>query len=295
MSDLILRSVMFVPAHDTKLLMKAVRTIADAIIPDIEDSVQPRSVKPIARKNIVDLCKKGVFSSKKTFPRINDDESGLLLEDLNALTVDGIDGFVYPKPRCKEDIFFIDKLLACLELEKGFPVGKFKLIPLIETSSAVINIDEICVASQRIVAVAFGCEDFLTDLGGDKGPDLNTLNMPRALIALAAKSAGVIPIDTVHVNVHDLIDLETNLTLAKSMGFEGMLVLHPKELELVHRYFSPSTEEVEHSHRILALAKEAESRDRGVAIISGTFVGPPMIKKAHKIIQRYNAIKRLTV
>lgn len=287
----LLRSVMFVPGQNMNLLKKAMMFDADALIPDLEDSVQPNELKQVARENIVSLARDGSFIGRKIFPRLNDRDSGFLLRDVFDLTIEGITGFVYPKAESADDIVFIDKLLACLELERGNEVGKFKLIPLIETTSAVLNVSEICQASERIVAIAFGCEDFLTDLGGDKGEYFETLHVPRANIAMAAKASGIVAIDTVHVNVHDLDDLEKNLRIAKSLGFEGMLVLHPKELELVHKYFSPTPEEIAHSRLILELAEDAERGGKGVAILNGKFVGPPFIAKAKKILSRHRQIE----
>jgi citrate lyase subunit beta / citryl-CoA lyase len=287
----LLRSVMFVPGQDIGLLRKAITSEADALIPDLEDSVQPNELKQVARANILSLAKDGSFIGRKIFPRLNDRDSGFLLRDVFDLTVEGITGFVYPKAESAGDIVFIDKLLTCLELERGHEVGKFKLIPLIETTNAILNVHEICRASHRIIAIAFGCEDFLTDLGGDKGEHFITLHTPRANIAMAAKAAGIVAIDTVHVNVHDLDDLEKNLKIAKSFGFEGMLVLHPKELELVHKYFSPTPDEVAHSRLILELAQDAERDGKGVAILNGKFVGPPFIAKAKKVLNRHELIE----
>ena len=289
--DNLLRSVMFVPGQDIDLLKKAIMSDADALIPDLEDSVQPNELKQVARQNIAKLARDGSFNGRKIFPRLNDRDSAFLLRDVFDLTIEGITGFVYPKAENSEDVVFIDKLLTCLELEKGNEVGKFKLIPLIETTSAVLNVREICQASERIVAIAFGCEDFLTDLGGDKGEHFETLHVPRAKISMAAKASGIVAIDTVHVPVHDLDDLEKNLRIAKSLGFEGMLVLHPKEIELVHKYFSPTPEEIAHSRLILELAQDAERDGKGVAILDGKFVGPPFIDKAKKILSRHRQIE----
>ena len=90
---------------------------------------------------------------------------------------------------------------------------------------------DICRASPRVVAIAFGCEDFVADLGGLHDEAGRSLYTARALIALAAKAAGVQAIDTVHIHVHDLAGLEQNLRLARELGFDGMLVLHPKEID----------------------------------------------------------------
>lgn len=291
-SDIVLRSLMFVPGHNERLLMSASRSVADALILDLEDSVMPVSNKQVARDMIVEKVRSGLFKRFPVFPRINDRESGQLLKDVHALTIEGVAGFVYPKAKRGEDIYFFDKLLETVEYEKGFPVGTFRVVPLIETAGAVLNAQEICLASDRVIAIAYGCEDFLADLGGIHDHDGRSLYTPRALIAMAARATGVIPIDTVHINVHDLEDLEENIKIARILGLEGMLILHPKELPLAHRYFSPSEEEVENARMMLQLSKEAEEMGKGVAILDGKFIGPPMVLTAKKTIERHKLIER---
>ena len=280
------RSLMFVPAHNNKLMDNACHIAADVLLPDIEDSVQPGGNKQMARENILRYLSEGKFSGRILYPRINDRESGHLLQDVYQLTVPGISGFVYPKATCGQDIYFIGKLLETIECEKGFPVGTFKLIPLIETTGAVMNVQDICKASSRVVAVAFGCEDFVTDLGGEHDLESISIFVPRVRIAMAAKEAGVTPIDTVHIKVHDLEDLERNLMLSKKLGFEGMLVLNPRELSLVHKYYSPSQEEIDWANEMVRLSDEAFKDGRGVAVINGKFIGPPMLKKAKDILRK---------
>ena len=148
------------------------------------------------------------------------------------LTIGGVNGFMYPAKSGK-DIYFFDKLLETVEYEKGLQIGTFKIISLIETASAVLNVQEICRASKRVIAIAYGSEDFITDLEGVHDTNHVSLFTPRALIAMGARATGVIPIDTVHIRVHDLEDLEKSKNF-KNLGFEGMLLLHPKEIDLVH-------------------------------------------------------------
>lgn len=291
-SSLLLRSMLFVPGHSEHLLMSAARTDADALIPDVEDSVMPVSNKRVAREGILEAVAAGLFGDRPIFPRINDRESGFLLKDVAALTVEGIAGFVYPKALMGQDIYFFDKLLETIEAEKGFPKGKFKIVPLIETAAAVLNAQQICLASERVVAIAYGCEDFISNLEGVHDREGKSLYVARAMIAMAARATGVIPIDTVHIEVHDLEGLERNLALARTLGFEGMLILHPKEIALAHRFFSPSEKEVEDARTMLRLAEEAQGRDKGVAIIDGRFIAPPMIRIARGILERDALIAR---
>lgn len=285
------RSMMFVPGHNNRLMDSAARLDADVLLLDIEDSVQPHENKEVARQNILHYIQEGKFTNRPVFPRVNDRESGELLKDIYSLTVEGISGFMYPKAKRGEDIYFFDKLLETIEFEKGFPIGTFKIIALIETSSAVVNIQEICASSpKRLIAVAFGCEDFITDLQGIHDDVGESIFTPRAMIAMGARANGIIPIDTVHIKVHDLDDLERNLIIAKNLGYEGMLVLNPKELPLVHKYFSPSEEEVAWAKEMIELSKEAEKQGKGVAVKDNKFIGPPMVKMAHDIIAKNNLI-----
>ena len=286
----LMRSLMFVPAHNQKLLDSSLRRDADVLLLDIEDSVPPVD-KQTARNNILEFVKRPEAQGKVIFPRVNDRESGELLKDLYQLTVDGIAGFMYPKSTKEEDVYFVGKLLETIEYEKGIPVGTFKLIPLIETAGAIVNIKEICTACTRVVAVAFGCEDYVTDLGGKHDPEGQSIFYARNAIVNAARFAGVAPIDTVHIKVHDLEDLEHNLILSKNLGFEGMLVLNPKELPLVNQYFSPSEEEIAWAEEMVQLTAEAKAEGKGVAVKDNKFIGPPMLKMAEKILARQKKIK----
>ncbi len=288
--DFPLRSLMFVPGHNQKLIKKASRSIADALILDVEDSVMPMSNKEIARTMLKDNVSSGLLKDFKIFPRINDRQSGQCLKDVYALTIEGVDGFVYPKATQEEDIYFFDKLLETIEYEKGFPIGKFKIIPFIETSAAVLNAQQICLASNRVIAIAYGCEDFIADLQGIHDPDGKSLYVPRTMIAMAARATGVIPIDTVHINIADLKDLRENAQLARILGFEGMLILHTKELKIAHQIFSPTDNEVNDAKEMLRLSKVAEEMGKGVTILNGKFVGPPMVLWAKNVLKRYEMI-----
>ena len=275
----LMRSLMFVPAHNERLMNSASHSDADILLLDIEDSVQPVENKQIARDNIIKYVRSGMFNKYLLFPRVNDRESGELLKDVTQLTIEGITGFMYPKSKKGEDVYFFGKLLETIEYEKG-------------TTGAVMNIQDICNACpNRVIAVAFGCEDFVTDLGGKHDQDGLSIYTARAMIAMGAKACGVIPIDTVHINVHDLEDLERNLILSKKLGFEGMLILNPKELPLVHRYYSPSSEQVIWAEEMLRLSEEAIKEGKGVAIKDNKFIGPPMVKMAKGILEKHNLSK----
>jgi citrate lyase subunit beta / citryl-CoA lyase len=284
---MIARSLLFVPGNNIRFMENSIKSNADILLPDVEDSVQPYTNKQVARDNIIQFAKEGKFNGKMVFPRINAPDSGELINDITQLAIDGISGFMYPKAKTGSDIYFFDKLLESIESQKNIPIGTFKIIPLIETAGAVLNAQDICTASNRVVAIAYGCEDFITDLKGIHDVDDTSLFVPRAMIAMAARANNVIPIDTVHVNINDLDDLEKNLKVAKRLGFEGMLSLHPKELPLIHQYFSPSDEEIENAKRIIQLYNESETSGKGVALFGDELIGPPMVKDAKNLLNKW--------
>jgi len=286
------RSLMFFPGHREKLISKAIMSNADVLLPDLEDSVPGNENKLQARGKIIEFAKRGDFNGLQVFPRINDYEHEFFIDEIEELTIEGITGFMCPKVRDADDINFIDEFIGCVEINKGIKPGTFKLIPLIETASAVMNINSICQASDRIVAIALGGEDFLADTGGIRDFTGNSIFVARSMIVMAARANGINAIDTVHTDVFDFDDLKRNCHLAKSLGFDGMLVLNPKELPIAHEFFSPTSEEIAQAHEMLHLSDKAVQEGNGVAVMDGKFIGPPMVTAAEKTIQKWSLIKQ---
>lgn len=287
-----MRSMMFVPGHNEKLIQSAAKSDADVILLDVEDSVMPAINKQIARDTIISHVKTKTFSDFEVFVRINEITSGYLLQDILQLSIEGITGFLFSKTNTAEDIVFLDKLLEVIEIERGFEVGKFKIIPILETAASIINANEIAQSSKRIIAIGFGSEDFVSDLEGIRDFDTNTsLFTPRTWVAMVARTHNLIPIDAAYIKVHDLEGLEAHLKVGRTLGYAGMWVLHPKQNELANKYFSPSDDEVTEAYEILTLADEATKLNKGVAIINGKFIGPPLVVKANRIIKRVKLIE----
>ncbi len=290
-SDNLMRSLLFVPGHNDKLLQSAASSKADVILLDVEDSVLPTKNKAIARGKIQEAIQSGMFSKTNVYIRINERNSGQILHDVLDLTIEGVDGFLFSKTNDREDIVFFDRLLESIEYQKNFPIGKFKIIPILETAASIVNADQIAKASNRVVTIGFGSEDYVSDIEAirdfDQGISIFTARSWASTIAHANKMQ---PIDAAYIHVHDLLGLEKHLEKGKLLGFGGMWVLHPKQIPLVHKIYSPSKEEVENAVDIMRIYELAEKDDRGVAIIEGKFVGPPLVVAAKKIIQKHKMI-----
>lgn len=290
--DFLTRSLLYLPAHKEHLVENALQSGADMLALDLEDSCQPVENKQLARDTILKFLKAGKLEGHKIFPRVNDRESGELLKDVYQLAQLGITGFIYPKCTNGQDIYFIGKLLETIEYEKHIPIGYFKLIPLIETTGAVANINDVCEACpERIIAVGFGAEDYMSDLGGRHNEGGNSIFSARAIIANAARAHDIVALDIVHMKVHDLEDLEREMNVARDLGYEGKMLVHPKEIPVCHKVFSPSEEQVKWAEEIVYLSEQAVKEGRGVAYLNNKFIGPPMLKMAQDVLEKNKLCK----
>jgi citrate lyase subunit beta / citryl-CoA lyase len=289
---IVLRSLMFVPGHNEKLIDSASTSNADALLFDLEDSVQPPSNKPLARKLIVEKLKDEKFNRYLKFVRLNEIETEFFLQDVLQLTQAPIDGFLLSKTNTKEDIIYLHNLLTSIEKERGLEKGSFSIIPILESAKSIVNINEIAIASDRIIALGFGSEDYVSDIKGvrDFGTNLS-IEYPRSLVPIVARAYNLEAIDAAYIKVHDLEGLETHLNIGKTLGYSGMWVLHPKQNEPVNRVFSPTEQEYYDAKEFLRLYQEAQKINKGVAIIEGKFVGPPLITKSKDIIARVELIE----
>jgi citrate lyase subunit beta/citryl-CoA lyase len=290
---MVLRSLMFVPGHNEKLIDSACNSNADALLFDLEDSVQPPSNKPLARKLIIKKLEDKRFDHFYKFVRLNEIDSEYFLQDVLQLTHAPIDGFLLSKTNTEEDIIYLDHLLSSIERERGLEVGKFSIIPILESAASILNINEIATASKRNVALGFGSEDYVSDIKGVR--DFNTklsIQYPRSLVPIVARANKLEAIDAAYIKVHDLEGLEEHLDIGKILGYSGMWVLHPKQNDLVNKIYSPTKQEFEDAKEFLRLYKEAQRLNKGVAIIEGKFVGPPLITKSNDVISRMELIEK---
>lgn len=283
-----LRSAMFVPGYMRKFLDKAVTFRADALLLDLEDSV-PVPYKEDARKYIREYLDQNKFP-QQTFIRVNDIESGLLTKDLEATVHENTAGFMFTKVRDENDIIYFDKLLSQYENDKGFAQGKFKILPLIEMGSAILRAHQIATASKRMIGLALGGEDYLTDLDGLHKEHGTSLIVPRSLIVIAARSAHIDVLDTPFLDIRNPAGFRKEVELARELGFSGQLLLHPTQIEVANEVFSPSQEEISEAHRIIAAIKESSDKGQGTTLLDGKLVGPPMLKRAANVLAKAERI-----
>ncbi len=286
----VIRTFLFVPGHNEKLLIKGSQSEADCVALCLEDAV-PFNKKEDARQKVKNVLADGLFKDKPVFVRINSMDTGLTLPDLDAVACKELDGFVYPMAYTADDIKNFDAQLSLMETHKGLKKGHFSIIVLIETPLAIINAYEIARASDRVVALLFGCEDYMAEMESRYSEEERTLFVPRSMIAIAAHAAGVVALDTPYVKVHDLDGLKRFATLGRDLGMAGMLVMSPRQIEIARDCYTPNEEEVKYASDVVLAADEAKKEGKGITIVNGKFISPPTLKQAKRLLNHYESIK----
>lgn len=278
------RSLIFVPGNSVRFVEKAKTLQADIICFDLEDSV-PANEKDAARKIIADAISRRQEYSRPVYVRTNSPESGLVTADLKAAVRRGIDGIVIPKVSDAAEIMKIKKQVAALE--KKSKTGKIALIPSIETAKGVVNAQQIAGVDGRVNALVFGVFDFLYDMRLDYDENDQTgYAYARAKIPVDARAAGVHAIDAIWQKIDDTEGLVRDAEAAKRLGYSGKSIIHPSQIEPVHKVFLPSRSEVEWAKKVVqALGGAMEKGSgRGAIRLEGKMVDAVHYKQAKAIL-----------
>jgi citrate lyase subunit beta/citryl-CoA lyase len=279
------RSLIFVPGNSTRFIEKAKTLAADIICFDLEDSV-PENEKDAARRIISEtlLARRQEYGGH-VYVRTNSPESGLVPDDLKAVLQKGIDGIVVPKVNDAYEVLEIKKHIVMLEKERN--TDKIALIPSIETARGVVNAYLIASADERIKALIFGVFDFLYDMRLDYDEyDPLGYSYVRAKIPVDARAAGVPAIDAIWQKIDDLDGLIKDATMARRLGYSGKSIIHPSQIEPVHKVFRPSKNEVEWAKKVVQALGEAMKKGtgRGAVRLEGKMIDAVHYKQAKAIL-----------
>jgi len=280
---MLLRSVLFVPGNNMRMIYKATTLNADAYILDLEDAV-PMMDKETGRIFVRDSIEMLKEAGQTIFVRVNGLRTGLTFEDLRYAVQPGLDGIVIPKCEGKGDVRAVEKALAELEQERGMEAGAIKIMPLIETTRGLLNAAEIASASERIVALGFGAVDFTRELGTSPSKEGVEILYARSHLAVVARAHGLQAIDSPWLDIMDMDGLKADAQMAKRLGFNGKMLIHPKQIELVNSVFTPSDEEVALARRIVEEFEEAKARGVGAISLDGMMVDEANYKQAKALL-----------
>ena len=278
------RTMMYVPGNNPSMIKDAHIYGADSIMFDLEDSVSLKE-KDTARFLVYNVLKSVDYEGIEKVVRVNGLDTSFGLDDFKAIVRAKADVIRLPKTEKAEDIVEADKLITSIEKEVGIEVGTIKLMAAIESAIGIVNAYSIAKASPRLVAIAIGAEDFVTDMKTTRSPEGVELLTARSQVLLAARAAGIYALDTVFSDINDQEGFIREVKLIKQLGFDGKSVINPKQIAPVHKIYTPTQKEIEKSIKVLEAIKEAEGRGAGVASLNGKMIDGPIVERARRIIE----------
>lgn len=282
------RALMYVPGSDERKIAKAAGLGLDGAILDLEDGVAFNR-KDEARGIIRQALHSVDFNRTERLVRINPLYSGRAQEDLRAVLPGQPDAIVIPKADSAAIVREVDAVITAVEQENGWQPGGIALALLIETAAAFINLAQICQASPRIQALIFGAEDFCADTGVTRTAEARELLYARSALVMHAAAFGLQAIDMVQINYLDTELLEKECRDAVELGFSGKTVVHPAQIEIVQRVFTPDEKLVNYAQQVVDGARGAQQAGSGVFTLEGKLVDLPVVKRAESILARARA------
>ncbi len=273
-------SRLYLPGNSPGMFLNAGLHSPDGIILDLEDSVAPDR-KDEARILVRNALRAVNFYGAERMVRINQGERGL--EDLEYVIPHNVHLVLIPKCENAQTVIRVDEKIRAIKKAAGQTEEVF-LMPIIESAAGVEKAYETATASSSVVAMAIGLEDYTADLGVQRTKEGSESLYARSRIVVAAKAAGIQPIDSVFSDVGDMEGLLANVISSKAMGFEGMGCIHPRQIAVIRHGFSPSDDETERAKKIVLAYRDALARGLGVVALGSKMIDPPVVARAEKTI-----------
>ncbi len=284
--DRLRRSRLYVPGSEPKYFINAALHGSDGVILDLEDSVHPNE-KDAARVLVRNALRALDFRQCERMVRIN--QLPLGLSDLDEVIPESPDLVLIPKVETAHQIIELNSRIA--EIKSDYGIARpIWLMPILESSLGIENALQIANASDQIVALTIGLEDYTADLGVVKTPSGAESLYARQRIVNAARAAGLQAIDSVFGDVGNLDGLRKWGELSRAMGFEGMGCVHPVQIPVIHQAFAPDPAEIERARKIVAAYEDAQQKGLGVVSLGSKMIDPPVVNRALKLMARARAM-----
>ncbi len=282
------RSMLFLPGSIPGMIQNGGALRADAVILDLEDSVTPTE-KDAARLLVRNALQTLDFGCERIV-RINAPESGFQEEDLEKIVPCAPEALMPPKSSSAKSMQILDEKLTALEEKNGLPVGKIKLIPLIETALGVENAFAIATSSPRVTALFLGGEDLSANLRCKRTKSGEEILYARERLVMAARAAGIDVYDTPFTDAFDDEGLVADAKFAKALGFTGKAAVAPRHIPAINEIFSPTKEEVAYAEEVMAAIAEAKEKGKGAVSLHGKMVDAPVVERAKQTLEAAKAL-----
>lgn len=283
------RTMMFLPGSNPAMVKDAYIYDADAIMFDLEDAVA-LTEKDSARFLVYNALKTIDYGKKELVVRINGLDTPFGRDDIFAMVHAGAHVLRLPKTDSAQDVLDVEAVIAEAEVAAGREVGSTRMMAAIESPIGVINAYEIAKASKRLIGIAIGAEDYVTNMKTVRSPEGIELLAARSQIVIAARAAGIYALDTVYTDVDNEEGFKAEVKLIKQLGFDGKSVINPRQIKPVHDIYAPTQEEIKKSMAVIRAAKEAEAEGLGVISLNGKMIDKPIVDRAERVLQLAAAV-----
>ena len=286
---LVFRSLLFAPGNHARRVEKSLTLDADVVILDLEDAVAVAE-KEATRAKVV-----AAFQAPRRalgYVRINAFDTPFCFDDLQAVVAPGIDGIALPKVESPAQLVAVDWAIAALERARGLREGGIDLVPIIETGRGMAELRDIARSGTRVRRLSFGAGDYTLDVGMRWTFEERELDHTRTAIVVQSRAAGLEPpVDTVFIHLRRPDALRRSAELARDLGFQGKLCIHPEQVGPVNETFTPTGEETAKAERYVAAFEEAEARGSVSIQVDGYFIDYPIVEQARRTLRIAQALR----
>ena len=286
------RTMLYVPGNNPGMIKDAGIYNADCVMFDLEDSVSVVE-KDAARFLVNEALRTLDLTGKEYLVRVNALDSPLGIADLEAIVSTRKVVVRLPKTESAQDILQCERETERIEREYGIEPSSTRMMAAVESAAGVLNAKEIAAASPRLIGIAIGAEDYVTDLKTTRSASGVELMFGRSMILLAARAAGIDAIDTVYSDVNNEEGFREEVQLIRQLGFDGKSIINPRQISAVHEIFTPSLKEIDKALAVIEAIKEANRKGSGVIALNGKMIDKPVVMRAQRTIDLAVASKVL--
>ncbi len=282
-NDYFIRSLLSVPGNRPTMLEKARNLPADGLHLDLEDAVPPSEKEP-ARQIVRELLPGFALRGQVVTVRVNSLSTGLIEGDLDAVLCSHVAAISLPKAESPQDVAAVDAMLSEREEKLGLAPGLIGIFVWIETARAMLEAYPMARASTRVRALLLGADDFTREMGIPRTRAGDELAFARWTVALAARAAGVLALDTGYPDYQDEEGLVREAQLARRMGFQGKFLIHPSQIEPVNSAFRPASGEIEMAQRVVDAFEAAVAQGRATTSLEGSLIDTAIAGRARSLL-----------
>ena len=281
------RSVLYMPGSNARALEKGRSLAADALILDLEDAVAP-DAKEMARQQICAALAEGGYGARELVVRVNGLATAWGNDDLVAVAASGAHAVLLPKVGSAG---MVEQAVAVLEAN-GAP-DDLAIWCMMETPIGMLHAEEVAGAHGRVACLVMGTSDLAKDLHAAHTRDRLPFITALGLCMLAARAAGIAILDGVYLDLNDDEGFAYACRQGAELGFDGKTLIHPKTIDAANEAFSPSTEEIEWSKKIIAVHAEAAAEGKGIVVVDGKLIENLHVLNAERLVAMADAIAEM--